>query len=188
MAPARIVVLSTIDRPRKMYSPSPPAPIAAAIVAVPTPITVATRRPATIDGSASGSSTMNSSCRGVMPMATPASTTRRVEALQPSDRRADDRQQRVERERHQRGARSDPADERERQQEAEQRQAGNRLRDVGDKQERPAEPRPAKRQNAGGNSEQRGHAGRDQRPARRAVRSAARARSGASARNAAARS
>ena len=68
-------MLSTIDNPRKMYSPSPPAPMAAAIVAVPTPITVATRRPATIDGSASGSSTMNNSCRGVMPMATPASTT-----------------------------------------------------------------------------------------------------------------
>ena len=40
-----------------MYSPSPPAPIAAAIVAVPTPMTVATRTPAMIDGSASGSST-----------------------------------------------------------------------------------------------------------------------------------
>ena len=33
-----------------MYSPSPPAPTAAAIVAVPTPITAATRMPATIDG------------------------------------------------------------------------------------------------------------------------------------------
>ena len=55
MAPARIVVVSTIDSPRKMYSPRPPAPIAAAIVAVPTPITVAMRMPDTIDGSASGS-------------------------------------------------------------------------------------------------------------------------------------
>ena len=67
--------MSTIDRPRKMYSPSPPAPIAAAMVAVPTPTTAATRIPATIDGSASGSSTMNSSWRGVIPIATPASTT-----------------------------------------------------------------------------------------------------------------
>ena len=44
-----------------MYSPSPPAPTAAAIVAVPTPMTAATRMPATIDGSASGSSTCQSS-------------------------------------------------------------------------------------------------------------------------------
>ena len=40
-----------------MYSPSPPAPMAAAMVAEPTPTTAATRMPATIDGSASGSST-----------------------------------------------------------------------------------------------------------------------------------
>ena len=53
---------STIDKPRKMYSPRPPAPIAAAIVAVPTPITVDTRRPLTIEGSASGSSTSRSRC------------------------------------------------------------------------------------------------------------------------------
>ena len=70
-----IVVESTIDRPRKMYSPSPPAPIAAAIVAVPTPITVATRIPEMIYGSASGSSTRKSSWRRVIPIATPASIT-----------------------------------------------------------------------------------------------------------------
>jgi hypothetical protein len=52
---------STIERPRKMYSPSPPAPIAAAMVAVPMPTMVAMRMPATIDGSASGSSTSQSS-------------------------------------------------------------------------------------------------------------------------------
>jgi hypothetical protein len=57
MAPARMTVESTMDRPRKMYSPSPPAPTAAAIVAVPTPMTAATRMPATIDGNASGNST-----------------------------------------------------------------------------------------------------------------------------------
>ena len=56
-----------------MYSPRPPAPIAAAIVAEPTPTTAATRMPATIDGSASGSSTCRSSSRGVIPIATPAS-------------------------------------------------------------------------------------------------------------------
>ena len=72
-APARIVVESTIASPRKMYSPRPPAPTAAAMVAVPTPMTAATRIPATICGSASGSSTMVSSCRRVIPIATPAS-------------------------------------------------------------------------------------------------------------------
>ena len=56
-----------------MYSPRPPAPIAAAMVADPTPTTAATRTPATIDGSASGSSTWRSSSRRVMPIATPAS-------------------------------------------------------------------------------------------------------------------
>jgi hypothetical protein len=69
-----MTVESTIERPRKMYSPRPPAPTAAAIVAVPTPITAATRMPATIDGSASGSSTSRKSCDGVMPSAVPAST------------------------------------------------------------------------------------------------------------------
>ena len=33
-----MTVESTIERPRKMYSPRPPAPIAAATVAVPMPI------------------------------------------------------------------------------------------------------------------------------------------------------
>jgi hypothetical protein len=74
-APARMTVASTIDRPRKMYSPSPPAPIAAAIVAVPTPTTVATRMPASIEGQASGSSISRSSSHGRMPMASAASRT-----------------------------------------------------------------------------------------------------------------
>src|SRR5258705_14024953 len=56
-----------------MYSPRPPAPIAAAMVAEPTATTAATRTPATIDGSASGSSTWRNSSRDVIPMATPAS-------------------------------------------------------------------------------------------------------------------
>jgi hypothetical protein len=74
-APARMVVVSTIDKPRKMYSPNPPAPTAAATVAVPTPMTAAIRTPEMMAGSASGSSTRYSSCRDVMPTATPASTT-----------------------------------------------------------------------------------------------------------------
>ena len=58
-----------------MYWPSPPAPIAAAMVADPTPTTAATRTPAMIDGSASGSSTCRSNWRAVIPIATPASRT-----------------------------------------------------------------------------------------------------------------
>ena len=129
-APARITVGSTIESPRKMYSPSPPAPTAAAIVAVPTPITAATRMPATIDGSASGSCTCQSICRGVIPSAVPASTSDRIDAADAGDGRPDDRQQRVEDQHDDRDARAEAADERQRQQEAEHRQARDRLHDV----------------------------------------------------------
>src|SRR5579883_1556245 len=61
IAPARICVVSTEAIPRKMKTPSPPAPIAAAIVAVPMVVTVATRIPARIVRTASGSSTWNRS-------------------------------------------------------------------------------------------------------------------------------
>ena len=61
--------------PRKMNTPSPPPPIAAAIVAVPTVVTVATRTPARIVGAARGSSTCHNSCRSVMPIATADSRT-----------------------------------------------------------------------------------------------------------------
>ena len=57
MAPARMTPESTIETPRKMYMPRPPAPIAAAMVANPTAMTAATRMPAKITPSASGSST-----------------------------------------------------------------------------------------------------------------------------------
>ena len=46
MAPARTRELSTEATPRKMSSPRPPAPMAAAMVATPTQVTVAVRRPA----------------------------------------------------------------------------------------------------------------------------------------------
>src|SRR2546423_2845629 len=74
-APAMISVSSTVATPRKMYTPSPPAPIAAPIVATPTLTTVATRMPARITPAASGSSTSRSSSRSVMPMPRPASRT-----------------------------------------------------------------------------------------------------------------
>ena len=56
-----------------MYSPSPPAPIAAAIVTVPTPMTAATRMPAMIDGIASGNSTWVRRWPAVIPIASAAS-------------------------------------------------------------------------------------------------------------------
>jgi len=74
-APAKMSVLSTMATPRKMKTPRPPAPIAAAIVATPTPITAATRTPASITPKESGISTMKSSCRSVMPIPRPASRT-----------------------------------------------------------------------------------------------------------------
>src|SRR3977135_1059984 len=74
-APARSSVVSTDARPRKINTPRPPPPMAAAIVAVPIVVTVAIRRPARIVLVASGSSTSQSSCRPVRPMATPDSRT-----------------------------------------------------------------------------------------------------------------
>src|SRR3977135_1075568 len=68
-APARSSVVSTDARPRKINTPSPPPPMAAAIVAVPIGVTVAIRRPARIVLTPSGSSTSQRSCRPVMPMA-----------------------------------------------------------------------------------------------------------------------
>ena len=65
----------TIATPRKMYTPKPPAPIAAAIVAVPTLTTVATRTPASITPKPSGSSTSVKSCQSVIPIPRPASRT-----------------------------------------------------------------------------------------------------------------
>src|SRR5579864_3140576 len=83
-APARITTLFTMARPRKMNSPRPPAPMAAAMVASPTEITVATRTPAMITLRASGSSTCHKSCRPVMPMPRPASTTARSTPMMPT--------------------------------------------------------------------------------------------------------
>jgi hypothetical protein len=68
-------VSSTTATPRKMYTPSPPAPMAAAMVAVPTLTTVATRTPARITPKPSGNSTCVSSCQSVMPIPRPASRT-----------------------------------------------------------------------------------------------------------------
>ena len=156
IAPARMTVGSTIDRPRKMYSPRPPAPTAAAIVAVPTPMTAATRMPATIDGSASGSCTCRSNCRGVIPSAVPASTRAPINRSNPGDRRADDWQQCVNDEHRDRDARAKAADERQRQQEAEHGQARDRLRHVDEPDEGRAQARPARREDRKRNADRDG--------------------------------
>src|SRR5207249_3718674 len=72
-APAKICTVSTEATPRKMKTPNPPPPIAAAIVAVPMVVTAATRIPAKIVGAASGNSTCRSICPPVIPIATAAS-------------------------------------------------------------------------------------------------------------------
>ena len=57
MAPARISRLSTMANPRKINSPKPPAPMAAAMVAMPMVRTVAIRIPARMVENESGNST-----------------------------------------------------------------------------------------------------------------------------------
>src|SRR5438093_6598155 len=83
-APARMRVSSTTATPRKMYTPSPPAPMAAAMVAVPTLTTVATRTPARITPKPSGNSTCVSSCQSVIPIPRPASRTAGSTPVTPS--------------------------------------------------------------------------------------------------------
>ena len=74
IAPASTNPLSTLATPRKINSPNPPAPIAAAIVATPTHVTVAVLTPARITEAASGNSTFRSLCQGVIPSAFATST------------------------------------------------------------------------------------------------------------------
>ena len=71
-ATTRTLVLNVRFEPTSC-SPSPPPPAKTASVAIATVETVAIRRPATISGTDSGSSTRQSSCRSVMPMPLPAS-------------------------------------------------------------------------------------------------------------------
>ena len=84
---------------------------------------------------------------------------RAIDAAHARDRRPDDRQQRVEDQHDDRDARAEAADQRQRQQESEHRQAGNRLDDVGEPDERRAQPRPPRGEDA------ERHADRDRRRA-----------------------
>ena len=93
MAPARIWTLSTDATPRKIKTPRPPAPMAAAMVAVPTVVTVAMRIPARMVRAASGSSTWRSIWRGSHPHGDRGFAHGRVDAQNPSERVANNRQQ-----------------------------------------------------------------------------------------------
>ena len=129
--PARITPLSTMAMPRKMNSPSPPAPMAAAMVATPMVITAATRMPASITGNASGSST----CQQQLARSEAHGDRRlahwRADAGNPHVGIANHRQQRVESERDDRQTICTSAQPRQRQQQSEERETGNGLHYVG---------------------------------------------------------
>src|SRR3984885_2968808 len=69
IAPARICVLSTDAMPRKMKTPRPPPPMAAAMAAGRIALTETMRTPAMMVGAASGSCTSHSRCSRVIPIA-----------------------------------------------------------------------------------------------------------------------
>ena len=83
IAPAKINSLLTVEIPRKINTPKPPPPIAAAIVAIPTDMTVATLTPAKITGKARGISTFNNNCWSVIPIPIPASLIAELMLLMP---------------------------------------------------------------------------------------------------------
>ena len=123
-----------------------------------------------IDGRASGSSTSQSSWRGVMPIATPGLDDGAIDAANAGHRGAHDREQRVDRERDERRSRADAADERQRQQEPEQRQARNGLRDAGAATRTSApQPRPSRGEDAGRNADHDRGDGRHEHEHRRAA-------------------
>ena len=123
--------------PRKMNTPSPPAPMAAAMVAVPIVVTVAMRRPAMMVGAASGQFHHAQNLPARHSHRDGGIAHHRIDAENSGDRVAQDRQQRIEHQRDDRGVLPDAADERDRNQKAEQREAGDGLADAGES-ERPA--------------------------------------------------
>ena len=89
----------------------------------------------------------------------PGLNDRSIQILQSGHRRPDNREQRVERERDERGTRPDATDEREWQQEPEEREARNRLRNVGEEQQRPAQAGASRCKNPGGKPQRNGEKG-----------------------------
>ena len=125
-------------------------------------VTVAMRMPARMVRAASGISTRHKNWRPVIPMAMADSRTAASTPRMPDQRIAQNRQQRVEHQRHDGGALADAADQRHGNQKAEQRQAGDGLHHVGESQH-PGTPCGAARdQNAGGDGQADGDGHRDQ--------------------------
>ena len=149
IAPARICRVSTEAMPRKMNTPSPPPPMAAAMVAVPMVVTVAMRMPARMVRAASGNLHLPEHLPRRHPHRHRRFAHRRIDAQNARQRVAQNRQQRVEHQRHDRRALADAADERNRNQKPEQRQAGHGLHDVGETQHRAPPARPPRGRDTG---------------------------------------
>ncbi len=136
-APARICNLSTEAMPRKMKTPSPPAPIAAAMVAVPMVVTVGD--PQAGDDRRRGQRQFHHAqdLAASHPHRDRRIAHHRVDAEDSRHGVSQDRQKRVKHQRNDRRVRPDAADERDRDQKTEKRKAGDRLPDAGEAQ-RPA--------------------------------------------------
>ena len=121
--------------------------MAAAIVAMPTEATVATRTPPSTIGTARGSSTRRSRCQGGHPQCDRRLADPRIDALQPQNRVLDDRQKGIEHQRRQGRGLADLAPEGD-QEEPEQGQAGDGLEHARDTDGGPFQERPARGQDA----------------------------------------
>ncbi len=144
-----------------MYSPRPPAPTAAAIVAEPTATTAAMRTPETMLGMASGHLDLPQQLARRHAQGHARIADGSIDTGDAGDRRPQDRQQGVERQRHDRRARPDAAEQRQRQQEAEHRQARHGLHGVGQSDQRRAEPRTMCRGDSERYADRRGHQRRE---------------------------
>ena len=86
MIPASTASMVPVLRPiaKRIVWPRSSTPTVAPTVAIATIITVACRMPPRMTGTASGSSTLRSTCRGFMPMPRAASTTAGSTVLMPA--------------------------------------------------------------------------------------------------------
>ena len=139
-----------------MYSPRPPAPMAAAMVARPIEITAATRTPAMITPSASGKFHLPEKLAIGHAHAASGFDDGAIHALDAGVGVANERQQRVQREREDGEAVGTCADPGRGQKESEKREAGNGLDNVCAAEHRLFQHRPACDQNAERDSNQHG--------------------------------
>ena len=145
--------------------------MAAAIVASPTSTTTATRTPASDHRERERQLDAPAPLARRHPDAVGRLEHRRIDVADAGVRVAQDRQQRVDDERHDRRARADAADERDGNQEPEEREARDRLHDVGEAENRPREARPARQGDSERERRSRPRSPRRPRRGRRARRS-----------------